>query len=570
MNHLLYPSLKARLLLLSCLISCWALGQQMAYKVPAITHQDQRESLVDVLTKLEQNLNISFDYDAAMLQGKTVNATQVKNAPADVEEYLNTLLQRYQLRAKRFEDNTYVIYLARQAHPKKIKQGFTSQSSALQIGLPNVIPLPANQPTQSLPVEQTINGKVTDLSTDEPLPGVNVLAKGTATGTVTDIEGNYRLTVDDDVTTLVFSSIGFETIEEQINGRSSINMRLSADVQSLSEVVVVGYGTKQKADITGAQGTVDMDIDLQSRPMVEMGQAMYGKLPGVQVLNGNGRPGSSTSIQIRGINSISANSSPLIVVDGIPLPTYDLNILNPADIKSIEVLKDAASAAIYGSRGANGVVLVTTISGQSGKAKVSLNYSYGLQEVINRIDVMDAYEYAQASIDAAQNGWIETGGNPNAPNTIEARGQYKYTWPEELENPENLPNTNWQDLIFRVAPMQKIDLNVAGGTDNTSYRVSGGYVKQQGIVINSDYDKYSLNFKVSSKVADWAELGGMLNVVYDHENEPFNRTIEWAVQYPSIYPVYGRNGYLGEPNSVDGFGNYDAILFRAFNGHPLY
>ncbi|WPP51822.1 SusC/RagA family TonB-linked outer membrane protein [Catalinimonas niigatensis] len=423
---------------------------------------------------------------------------------------------------------------------------------------------------QISPQQQTISGKVTEGDSGEGLPGVNVLAKGTSTGTVTGIDGSYRLTVNDDVTTLVFSSIGYLSQEVEINGRSEISIAMSADVQSLEEVVVVGYGTQQKANLTGAQGTVNMDIDLQSRPMVEMGQAMYGKMPGVQVVNGNGRPGSSTSIQIRGINSISANSSPLIVVDGIPLPNYDLNMLNPADIKSIDVLKDAASAAIYGSRGANGVVLITTLSGQSGKAKIGVNYSYSVQEAIKKIDVMDSYEYAQASIDAAQNGWIETGGDPNAPNTIEARGQYKYTWPVELENPASLPNTDWQDLIFRVAPMQKIDLNVSGGNENMNYRISGGYVNQEGIVINSDYDKYSLNFKISSKVNDWAELGGMLNIVYDHENEPFNRIVEWAVQYPSIYPVYGRNGYLGEPNSVDGFGSYNAILFRAFNGHPLY
>lgn len=424
--------------------------------------------------------------------------------------------------------------------------------------------------TPSQPQEQTISGKVTDGESGEPLPGVNVLGKGTTMGTVTGVDGSYRLTLADDISTLVFSSIGYLSQEVEINGRNTINITLNPDVKSLEEVVVVGYGTQQKANISGAQGTVDMDVDLQSRPMVEMGQAMYGKLPGVQVVNGNGRPGSSSSIQIRGINSISANSSPLIVVDGIPLPNYDMNMLNPADIESIEILKDAASAAIYGSRGANGVVLVTTLSGKAGKPKIGVNYSYSIQEVINTIDVMDSYEYAQASIDAAQNGWLEIGGDPNAPNTIEARGQYKYTWPEELENPESLPNTDWQDLIFRVAPMHKVDLNVSGGGEKMNYRVSGGYVKQEGIVITSDYNKYSLNFKISSKVNDWAELGGMLNATYDHEQEPFNRTVEWAVQYPAIYPVYGNNGYLGEPNSVDGFGNYDAILFRAFNGHPLY
>src|SRR5690606_4541830 len=167
------------------------------------------------------------------------------------------------------------------------------------------------------------------------------------------------------------------------------------------------------------------------------------------------------------------------------LPNYDLNLINPSDIKSIEILKDAASASIFGSRGANGVVLVTTKSGQSGKAKLSINYSYNLQETIGKIDVMDSYQYAAAAIDAAQNGWVETGGDPNAPNTIEARGQYKYTWPKELESPESLPNTDWQDLIFRTAPMHKIDMNLSGGNENMTYRLSGGYVDQTGIVITS-------------------------------------------------------------------------------------
>ena len=534
---------------------------------PPQDEQLQRTTLKSLLLSLEQQYQVSiiFNSDAIGNQEVAVPDRLEENAEAALSVILNPLGLKYQ----KIEDQVYVVQKG------KLEKEITKLHAGNLMANHRVTPVILSEtisPTSPLgaALEQTITGVITDDETQEPLPGVNVLAKGTTSGTVTDIDGNYRLTVNDDVTTLVFSSIGYETREIPINGQTVIDLALAPDVQSLSEVVVVGYGTQQKANITGAQGTVNMDVDLQSRPMVEMGQAMYGKLPGVQVVNGNGRPGSSTSIQIRGINSISANSSPLIVVDGIPLPTYDLNVLNPADIKSIEVLKDAASAAIYGSRGANGVVLVTTKSGQSGKAQLSLNYSFGLQEAIRRIDVMDSYQYAQASIDAAQNGWIETGGDPNAPNTIEARGQYKYTWPTALENPESLPNTDWQDLIFRVAPMQKIDVNVSGGTENMNYRVSGGYVKQQGIVINSDYDKYALNFKISSKVTDWAELGGMLNVVYDHENEPYNRIVEWAVQYPAIYPVYGRNGYLGEPNSVDGFGSYDAILFRAFNGHPLY
>ena len=546
---------------------------------PDFSFQGRSQDLSTVLTKLAERFKTDFNYDPEIVQNKKVSekSLEAMEGQKDLESSLQALLPPLGLNFKKFEDASYAIFSQQEPQkiPKVERRSGSSGASSMdekekQDRFVFLVKEPSVKIKTSKALDQTISGIVTDGESGEPLPGVNILAKGTATGTVTGLDGSYRLTVDDEVTTLVFSMIGYLSQEVQINGRNIINVEMAPDVKSLSEVVVVGYGTQQKANITGAQGSVNMDIDLQSRPMVEVGQAMYGKLPGVQVVSGNGRPGSSTSIQIRGINSISANSSPLIVVDGIPLPDYDLNMVNPADIQSIEVLKDAASAAIYGSRGANGVVLVTTRSGQSGKAKISVNYSYSLQEVINRIDVMDSYEYAQASIDAAQNGWIETGGDPNAPNTIEARGQYKYTWPKELENPESLPNTDWQDLIFRVAPMQKIDLSISGGNEKMNYRVSGGYVNQKGIVINSDYDKYSLNFKISSKVTDWAEFGGMFNVVYDHENEPYNRIVEWAVQYPAIYPVYGRNGYLGEPNSVDGFGSYNAILFRAFNGHPLY
>lgn len=350
-----------------------------------------------------------------------------------------------------------------------------------------------------------VSGIVTDAS-GAPIPGATVSVPGSAIGTATDLDGKYVLEVPEG-SVLVFSFIGFESQRIEVSNQSVIDVVLNEDLASLEEVVVVGYGTQQKSHLTGSVGSLEMDEELSSRPMVEFGQALYGKIAGVQVINSSGRPGGSSTIQIRGINSISANSSPLIVIDGIPLPNYDLNLINPSDIESIEILKDAASAAIYGSRGANGVVLVTTKSGKSGKGKVNINYSYGLQEKIDKIKVMNSAEYAQASIDAAQNGWLESGGDPNAPNTVEARGHYKYTWPEDFNNPENLPNTDWQDLIFRVAPMQRVDVNVSGGNENTNYLISGGYVNQEGIVINSDYKKYSLNLKVSSKVTDWAEVG---------------------------------------------------------------
>ena len=416
---------------------------------------------------------------------------------------------------------------------------------------------------------RNVSGKVTAGENNEPLPGVNVIEKGTSNGTVTNVEGQFTLNVSENAT-LVFSSVGYEPREIPIGNRSVIDIQMNEDVTQLEELVVVGYGSMQKGDVTGSVGSVKMDQEIKSRPIVEFGQALYGKVAGVQVINSNGRPGRSSTIQIRGINSISASSAPLIVVDGVPLPNYDLNMINSTDIESIEILKDASSAAIYGSRGANGVVLVTTKSGKAGEARFTVNYSFGMQKEIRQLEVMNAAEYAQASIDAAQNGWIESGGDPNVPNTIEARGQYKYTWPNELENPQNLYDTDWQDVVFRNAPLHKVDLNVTGGTEKTTYMISGGYVNQEGIVINSDYQKLSLNVKLSSQVKDWVEVGGMLSNVYDHENEPFQRIVEWAVQYPPIFPVYGKNGYLGEPSTTEGFEDYYAILFRAKNGHPLW
>lgn len=418
-------------------------------------------------------------------------------------------------------------------------------------------------------VAVTLRGKVTSAK-GEPLPGVTVLLKGTSNGTTTQADGSFSLEVSQTSGTLVFSFIGYATKEVNLTNATTYHVVLADDTKALEEILVVGYGTQKKGDVTGAVGSVKFDQEIGSRPMVEFGQALSGKVAGVQVISGNGRPGTSSSVQIRGISSISANSSPLIVVDGIPLPSYDLNLINAADIESIEILKDASSAAIYGSRGGNGVILVTTKSGKSGKARLDLNYATTWQQPIDRVDVMNAREYAQAAIDAAQNAWIDKGGDPNAPNTLAARGALKYTWPEALNNPESLVDTDWQDEVFRVAPMHKLDLSVSGGNDKSKYLISGGYISQQGIVINSDYSKYAFNIKASSNLLDWLEIGGKLSAVYDRTRSPNNRTVEWAVQYPAIYPVYGNNGYLGDATNTPGFEKYDNILFRARNGHPLY
>lgn len=416
--------------------------------------------------------------------------------------------------------------------------------------------------------EITVSGTILD-SEGIPLPGANVLEKGVSNGTQTDFDGNFSLTVSDENAVLVVSFIGFATKEVPLEGRETLNITLEDDAASLDEVVVVGYGTQQKGHLTGAIGSIDMEeLD---RPTGDFGQAMYGEVAGVRIQNSSGQPGASSRIQIRGITSLSGGSGPLIVIDGTPMPSIDLNTINSSDIASIEILKDAASAAIYGSRAANGVVLVTTKRGSKGEANISVNYTYSIQTIMNEVDMMSGPQYAQAAIDAAQAGWVDSGGDPNAPNTIEARGDYKYTWPEALENPETLWDTDWQDLTSRAAPMHKADISTSGGGENSNYYLSGGVLEQEGMIPTTGYQRYTLNMNGESSLKDWLKVGGMLNVSYDNQSVLQGDAMNTTREYPSIYPEYGNNGYLGGPLSIDGFENHYNILMRADNqGHPYW
>ena len=416
--------------------------------------------------------------------------------------------------------------------------------------------------------EWVVSGMVVDVN-GAPLPGANVLETGTVNGTQTDFDGNFSIRVSDKNSILSISYIGYQTTEIQLDGRDSLTITLKESAAALEEVVVVGYGTQKKGHLTGAIGSIDMEeVD---QPTGDFGQAMYGKVAGVQIQNPSGQPGSSSRIQIRGTSSLTGGSAPLLVIDGTPMPSADLNTINSNDIASIEILKDAASAAIYGSRAANGVVLVTTKRGVSGKSTVSVNYTYSVQTIMNEIEMMTGAEYAQASIDAAQAGWVDQGGDPNAPNTIDARGQWKYTWPKALENPDGLLNTNWQKLTSRAAPMHKVDLSTSGGGENSRYYLSAGVLEQEGMILTTGYSRYTLNMSADTNLKDWLKIGGMLNASYDNQTVLQGDAMNTIREYPRIYPVYGNNGYLGGPLTVDGFENYYNILMRSDNqGHPFW
>jgi TonB-linked SusC/RagA family outer membrane protein len=349
-----------------------------------------------------------------------------------------------------------------------------------------------------------ISGKVTDKS-GESIPGVNVLLKGTTLGTVTDVDGHYSLAVSALNGTLVFSYIGYTTLEVPVSGRTTIDIVLTEDMQRLDEVVVVGYGTQRKVNLTGSIATVDSKF-LESRPLTNSSQAIQG-IPGIYVNQAGGQPGAdNATIRIRGIGTLNDND-PLVLVDGIQ---YNLRDVNPNDIESISVLKDAASAAIYGNRAANGVILITTKKGKSEQLKVEFNSYVGWQKATYLPDmVTNSVDYMLARNQASVNE-----GQPE-PYSAEAIEEYR-----NGTDPDLYPNTDWYDIMFSVAPMQDHYLRVSGGSEKVTYSMSLGYLNQDGVLMETNAKKYSINSNITFKESDRLSYGAIINGTYWDRNEP--------------------------------------------------
>ena len=317
---------------------------------------------------------------------------------------------------------------------------------------------------------KTINGQVS--SNDEgPLPGVNILVKETTIGTVTDINGNYSITVPDGQNVLVFSSIGYTSEEVEIGEQSTVDVTLQPDIQSLSEVVVVGYGTQKRANVTGAVSSIKAE-DINNIVTANPTQALQGRSAGVRVEVNGGSPGAGANIIIRGTGTLSS-VDPLYVIDGVFSESMDF--LNPADIASIEVLKDASAAAIYGARAGQGVVIITTKRGeQNQEVQIELNASYGWQKAYRQIDYMNAREYADFRNIANDNDGV-------------ARA------PANNDQFDLSIDSDVQDLSLRTAPIQNYSFRVSGGGENTTYSVSANRLDQEGIVVASRFQRNSLS-----------------------------------------------------------------------------
>lgn len=384
--------------------------------------------------------------------------------------------------------------------------------------------------------DRSLKGQVKD-DTGEKLPGVSVVVKGTNVGTVTDVEGNFMLNVPENGGTLIFSSVGYVSQEVAIGTKSTIDVTLTVDSKALSEVVVVGYGSQLKKEVTGAVQTVKSE-ELKDIPVSQVTQKLQGRLAGVQINQTTGKPGQGMSVRIRGQLSVSAGSDPLYVVDGFPI-TGNIGAINPDEIEDISILKDAASTSLYGSRAANGVVLITTKRGKSGETSVGFNAYYGIQKVPQRgrIKMLNAEEFAQFKKEFYE--------DMNQP------------VPEAFENPSKYAgkNNDWYDALLRTAPIQSYNLTVSSNKENMRTSLVAGVFNQDGVVINNSYKRYSLRMNTEYDVSKKVKIGFNLAPQYVYDNTPktdgdrgtgilFNALHTWPVM-----PIYDENGELTKYNN---------------------
>jgi TonB-linked SusC/RagA family outer membrane protein len=444
--------------------------------------QVTNQEIKKVLIEIEKATDVRFVYSSQVVE--STQKVSIQKSNVTLSEVLENLLK-----------------------PLKIKYELSGQKIILSSALTNaskftswIYEIPVVVP------KQLLNGRVLD-ETSAGLPGVSVVLKGTTRGTTTNGEGDFQLDVPDSESILVFSFVGYQSKEIVPGNRSSIQVSMVPEDKSLEEVVVVGYGTQKKVNLTGSVATLDAKF-LADRPITNSSQALQG-LPGVFVNMNKGRPGDDgASITIRGANSYFSGSAPLVLVDGIEFPLSDVN---PNDIESITVLKDAASAAIYGSRAQNGVVLVKTKSGQRNK-KVTVDYNgyYGSQTVtrLPQNVVWNTLDYMEGKNRAL----INEGRQP----------EYTPAIIEEYRNgtdPFIYSNTNWWDVMFRPAPIQQHNLRIAGGSDKTSYSVSLGYLDQKGIMPNTNANRYTLNTSIDSDITKWLKIGSSLLGTFSRDRE---------------------------------------------------
>ncbi|UII26752.1 TonB-dependent receptor [Fulvivirga maritima] len=525
-NFYLYPRLALRAMAWAMVLFAW-----LTLLPPAIANSQQSLSDVKltlslkevpvkkVLDKIENETDFNFSFG-----NRRVNLDQkvtIQSNNKSLKEILYSIALQTDLNFKRISQNIVVM---------------------LRTGKMEIIAEVA---------EVTVSGIVKDMNGD-PLPGVNVVIKGTSKGSITDINGAFTLTVPDDAT-LIFSYIGFNTEEISVNGRTNIDVALTPSLTSLENIVVIGYGTAKKKDVTGAISEVQNVEQLNTRPIFNAQDVMQGKVAGVTVLQNGGDPTAQPMVRVRGIGTLS-NEEPLYVVDGVP----GAPVPNPADIETMNVLKDASASSIYGVRAAAGVVIITTKKGQSGKTQVNFNTYYGVQNVSKKLDALNAQEYADV-MNLAFN---------NAGYAADYPGR-EYIQPQT--NAYGLvTRTNWMDEIFRTATIQNYDVSINGGSEKSRFYTSLGYKKSEGTLRNTYADRYTLRLNSDFDLGEHFKVGENFTVLFNNGNYGVNTTSGYtgalitAIYYPPSAVIWENEaeGLYGgvAPRGSDYIGSYGDLI----------
>ncbi len=516
----------------------------------------ENRPITEILSGIEKQVDVKFTYRDGLLSQLQLVSVNFKEEK--LSEVLKQILTPLRLKYKIIGSQIVLSHLQAEN---------------------NIRVVPEKLPAKS---EKRIQGSVTD-EKGKGLPGVNILIKHTLSGTVTDATGQFDLEIPGDEAVLVLSYVGYVSQEVVAGNQLHLSIRLAVDHKALEEVLVIGYGTQKKSDLTGSISSVSGEA-LKNRPVMNFGEALTGLVAGLQIQQIDGTPGGENlSVRVRGVTSITQSNEPLYVVDGYPMESGVLALLNPSNIENIQILKDASSTAIYGSRGANGVIIITTKKGKAGAPVVSFNTFVGVQQRAKNFQVMNRDQYVQYFIDARNNAWLDAAVIPSdpdqSPHSIsdandrrmrypsansqyvipDGKNGYKYNFLDPASVAQ-MPDNNWQDLLFRNAVTHQHDLTVSGGNDKTQYSFSTSYKKQDGVVLNTDYDRINVHAHISSQISRRLKIGMNINSFYAKSNEqPYTgyetgkatnndlakNAIMWALELPPIYPVRNPDGSYG-------------------------
>jgi TonB-linked SusC/RagA family outer membrane protein len=388
--------------------------------------------------------------------------------------------------------------------------------------------------------QKSVSGKVTD-SSGATLPGVSVVIKGTTSGTITDGKGNYMISKVPDNAVLQFSFVGMKMEEVAVEGKTTIDVSLSEDVIGIEEVVAIGYGTVKKSDLTGAVASVSSN-EIKKQPVTSLGQAIQGKATGVVVSSNSGAPGGNLKIRIRGANSLQGSNEPLYIVDGVAL-NIGISDLNVNDIESVEVLKDASSTAVYGSRGANGVIMITTKRGKNEKTKVQLTVNTGVSKLANKYDLLDAGSFAEL-VNVYKPGYFTS---------------------QQITDYKANGGVDWQDEVFQTGVLQDYQLNLTGGSSATKFYISGNYIDQKGIVTGADLQKYTVRSNMSTELGkkvkvDLNMFASRLKTVNTADNGSKGSPLWNTPLFPPTFPIYTASGGWNRTDNLSGPGLMNPLM----------